>query len=247
MLGKLTQLINAGIFGSIAVLAVQLGEPGRATPSPEANRGKSPVVRTISERPTSSVVRTVSETKPGGETVRTVTEVPSTTAATPPANVIRPPTVTGGAAALAPLAATGAAALAGQGASSQGQAGQPAQGQAAQGAPTGPRVFSPSAPLLPQTGSSTGTLAPRSGEAVVPPVVRKKPGQEKDPASKTKGSAPSKPANVAGKANIDLSGRSGLGAGNGALKCGTGMKPDAAQQKCVKAPAKAGTAENAKR
>jgi hypothetical protein len=117
--------------------------------------------------------------------------------------------------------------------------------------PAGPRVFSPSSPLLSPAGAAPGT---RTADAMVPPVARKRPKSEPavaDDAARGKAKPVASPVTTVAEApaapvaanpaaprpQIDHSSRSALGAPLPAAEpksCPTGQKLDARTDKCVK-------------
>lgn len=235
MLERLTQGLNVAIFGSLAWMAVSagLGEPGRA-PRPAAEAGV--VTRPVTTRPINPV-RTISEgSAPGSSLPR-----PGTAAPSPVRTVTEVPQP----------AAPGGASPAPQSQPAPAAANPPAGAvqPAAAPQPSGPRLFSPSAPLLPRSAIPEATRQAASGDAYVPPLVRKRPPREAGPAAPpAKASKAERKATVtaaARKPDIDLSGRSALGAPP-APKCATGQRYDTKAAKCMKAPAAKANAARAR-
>lgn len=244
MFRMFSHVINVVMFGSLALLAYNVGQgAGRsgATLTAGANKvatpgSRGPVVRTVTELPAGGTVRTVTE-MPSGSPVRTVSEAPSQVATQPAAPSV--PVVKTIAVTPVPVVAPTPA-----GTSRQAATEQPASpiGPDTSVPANGPRLFSPSSPLLSPTGATgngtTATPAPRAADAAVPPLVRRKPAAASEAGGRSRdknGKA------VKGRGAADLSGRSGLGAGTGSgidTKCATGQSIDRKTRKCSAATEK---------
>lgn len=246
MFRMFSHVINVVMFGSLALLAYNVGQDaGRsgATLTAGANRvatpgSRGPVVRTVTEVPAGGTVRTVQEIP--ASPVRTVTEVPSGSPVRT-LNEAPAPTATASGPVVKTIAVTPVPVVAPKSAGSSRRAA--VEPPASPSGPdtsipaSGPRLFSPSSPLLaPGSTTGTGTTAthtPRSAEAVVPPLVRRKPAAASEAGGKSRDKSG---RSVKGRDATDLSGRSGLGAGAGSgvdkKKCAAGQTFDRKARKC---------------